>query len=330
MSASASDDESPRAGLVQQGLSPAWNDDRAAQAERIGFEDDGLRPEKKRKLLQHSSMRLAGTALSLSLVWLEPRDLVSCCQVCKPWSNDANDSNAWYQVTKSCEPELVHVLGQSPAASAIDYKTVVMGLLSSRQLHMCEERSRSFIREEDVVFFLQVKDKDSKLVVGTLCFDMSSLPISIEENVLDTGKIQIPIPKSATDAADPNNLDSIFARLRFTIRLFRRDTGESVCFCFEEACDNRDYNSSFFWTTSVHVCDMAAHGGDGVERAGNRRLRLCLGCCLTSFQMPPQELTQYTLTWIGVSAFVHPYDFSSVHLCPRENLVAYLDHLIWN
>jgi hypothetical protein len=333
MNGSTANDESSKVlMLLQQKLMTAENELLAARARvavhlKDQIETHHVGPASKRSKLQHS-LPLEGTVLNLIVVWLEPEDLGSCVQVCTAWFNDIGPG-AWHQVAKNFAPEVVGWMEASRNSSAINYKTVAMGLIRNPGLQQSGEIfTGPGLRQEDVAFVLQVKDKDSKKVVGTICLDLCSLPVSGDENLLDTGRIDMQIPKSDIGAVDPNNLvpDSIFESLLFTIRLLRCDTGESVCFCYERACDNRDYNNSFFWTDSVSVCLETING---VE---NYKLQLCLGCCLSSLLNTGPERRRhewYSLTWIGVSAFLHPGDFLNMFPCPRENLVEYLNQLTW-
>jgi hypothetical protein len=176
-------------------------------------------PASKRSKVQ-PSLPLEGTILKLIVVWLEPNDLGSCVQVCKTWFNDISPG-VWHEVAKNFAPEVVSWMEASRNSSAINYKTVAMGLIRNPGLqHSGEISTGPGLRQEDIAFVLQVKDKHSKKVVGTICLDLCSLPVSGDENLLDTGRINMQIPKSDIGAVDPNNLvpDSIFESLLIMLR----------------------------------------------------------------------------------------------------------------
>eukprot|EP00980_Cylindrotheca_fusiformis_P020392 scaffold7414_cov116-Cylindrotheca_fusiformis.AAC.2 len=352
---------------------------RRAKTRNLPEEEEDCSHTKKRRIVQGNQLRnnrkanstivphLHGTALTLSVLWLPPRDLLSCIQVCRSWSKDIH--MIWYEAAQSATPELVRILEATrySARSSSNnsnnkndyYKRVVMGCIGNPGLPNCDlaNSTSADLREQDVVLVLQMEENQQSCsrAVGTICYELPRLPVSSEENVLDTGnKLDLRIPTIPCEHCNDTNIrqssssssntiplvpDSIFENLVFTIRLFRCDSGESICLAYRKRCDNRDFNSSFFWTDSI--C-FRRHHDESEPSTPEWRLQLCLGCCIGP--LPPPTTTTivkdlkpavavFSLNWIGISAFEshhHSYGFPSMAVpCSRDNLISHLNQMKW-
>eukprot|EP00980_Cylindrotheca_fusiformis_P026480 scaffold16254_cov59-Cylindrotheca_fusiformis.AAC.1 len=175
---------------------------RRAKTRNLPEEEEDCSHTKKRRTVQGNQLRnnrkanstivphLHGTALTLS--------------VCRSWSKDVH--MIWYEAAQSATPELVRILeatrysARSSSNNKNDYyKRVVMGCIGNPGLPNCDvaNSTSADLREQDVVLVLQMEENQQSCsrAVGTICYELPRLPVSSEENVLDTGnKLDLRIP----------------------------------------------------------------------------------------------------------------------------------------
>lgn len=236
------------------------------EQEQNSLEDplfDSKKAVKKIKLNTTSSECWDETFVKLVTQWLGPKDALSFSIVSKSW-NLAMNQEVWKEIAMNYSPSVSQVLSADNVISKdIDYKKFAIGLIFKPKEPEFLDMPEPTLTADQVLIVLELKDKNSGVLIGAWCkyFSQSSVEEGLVEDDLDIDNMDqgiIALPwrlsfESATSVSLPIRLEGPFLRhfefesdfpntipvdvfksLVYSLRLFRLDTNQTCCVCFEE------------------------------------------------------------------------------------------------